>query len=95
MRTVRLLDIATLTVGSGSNRSLVVEIGVTATIVRGDPNHGAASATFNSTGTGITASGEGTDANAVLREVFNLLNRWLYLTVREDVLSFRPEKLLP
>jgi hypothetical protein len=56
----------------------------TATITRRDPNQAAASATLGTTATGITASGEGTDANIVLREGFNVLNGWMHLPVPEE-----------
>lgn len=56
----------------------------TATIVKKDTNQGAASATLSTTGTGITGSGEGTDANTILREGFNVLNGWMYLPVPEE-----------
>jgi len=56
----------------------------TATIVRRDPNQSAASATLSTTGTGITGTAEGTDANTVVREAFNVLNGWLYIPVPEE-----------
>src|SRR4051812_23341600 len=56
----------------------------TATITRRDPNQSAASATLSTTGTGITGTSEGTDANTVLREGFNVLNGWLYIPVPEE-----------
>lgn len=66
----------------------------TATIVRRDPNQSAASATLGTTATGITASGEGTDANCLLREGFNVLNGWMYLPVPEERIYIPPAGIL-
>lgn len=66
----------------------------TATIVKRDPNQSAASATLGTTATGITASGEGTDANVVLREGFNVLNGWMYLPVPEERIFIPPAGIL-
>jgi hypothetical protein len=56
----------------------------TATICKQDPNQPAASATLSTSGTGITGTSEGTDANQILREGFNVLNGWLYLPTPEE-----------
>ncbi len=66
----------------------------TATIIRRDPNQSAASATLSTSGTGITATVEGTDANTVLREGFNVLNGWLYIPVPEERIFVPPAGII-
>lgn len=38
----------------------------------------------STTGTGITASGEGTDGDILIEETFNVLNGWLYFPSPEE-----------
>ncbi len=47
----------------------------------GDPN---AALQLTTTGTGHTATAEGTDGDQVLKEGFNVLNGWKYLPVPEE-----------
>jgi hypothetical protein len=49
-----------------------------------NPNDPAANAVGSTTGTGITASGEGTDGDIVYGDVFNILTGWLYLPTPEE-----------
>jgi hypothetical protein len=66
----------------------------TATIVKRDTGQPAASAILSTSGTGITASGEGTNANVVIREGFNILNGWLYLPVPEERIYIPPSGII-
>lgn len=66
----------------------------TATILKRDPNQATASATLSTTATGITGTSEGTDANTILREAFNVLNGWLYLPVPEERIYVPPGGIL-
>lgn len=49
-----------------------------------NPGDSAANAAGGTTSTGITASGEGTDGDILVGDVFNLLTGWLYLPVPEE-----------
>ncbi|HEX4381236.1 MAG TPA: hypothetical protein VH022_14435 [Candidatus Acidoferrum sp.] len=66
----------------------------TSTLVRRDPNQSAPSATLSTSGTGITASAEGTDTETVLREAFNVLNGWLYLPTPEERIYVPPAGII-
>lgn len=66
----------------------------TATIIKRDPNQNAASATLSTSGTGITGTAEGTDANTVFRDGFNVLNGWMYLPVPEERIYVPPSSIL-
>jgi hypothetical protein len=55
-----------------------------------DPNQAAASLTLSTSGTGFTATAEGTDTDQVWEEGFNVLNGWLYLPVPEERIYVPP-----
>lgn len=55
-----------------------------------DPNQASASLTLGTTSTGITATGEGTDSDVLLREAFNVLNGWIYIPVPEERIYVPP-----
>lgn len=55
-----------------------------------DPNQAAASLTLGTSATGVTATGEGTDGDVILREGFNVLNGWMYIPVPEERIYVPP-----
>jgi len=48
------------------------------------PNDPVANAAGSTSGTGITATAEGTDGDILIEEGFNILNGWLYLPIPEE-----------
>jgi len=64
------------------------------TLFKTDPNMASPSLTLSTTGTGVTASAEGTDSDQILREGFNVLNGWLYLPVPEERIYVPPAGII-
>lgn len=54
------------------------------TVLKQDPNAPTPDLVLSTTGTGITASGEGADSDEIYPDGFNVLNGWLYLPVPEE-----------
>lgn len=59
-----------------------------------DPGDGAAKAAGSTSGTGITASAEGTDTDILINEAFSILNGWLYLPVPEERIIVPPAGII-
>jgi len=54
------------------------------TLYKRSPNAGTPDLVLSTTGTGLTATGEGTDTDEIYPDAFNVLNGWLYLPVPEE-----------
>ena len=54
------------------------------TLLKQDPNGPTPDLVLSTTGTGLTATAEGTDSDEIYPDGFNVLNGWLYLPVPEE-----------
>lgn len=54
------------------------------TLLKRSPNAGTPDLVLSTTGTGLTATGEGTDTDEVYPDSFNVLNGWLYHPIPEE-----------
>jgi hypothetical protein len=59
-----------------------------------NPNDAAAKAVGGSTATGVNASGEGTDGDILVQDVWNYLSGWLYQPIPEQRVQVAPSGII-
>lgn len=68
--------------------------GTTGTLFKVDPNTGNPQLTLSTSGTGVTATAEGTDSDVILKEAFNVLNGWLHAPAPEARIWVPPSGII-